>query len=70
MDLRIVEPGPAALRTFARLGQLVFAEREAARTAARGFDHHLVAGRACGSNEVPEIVFDVAAFKPELARER
>src|SRR5438093_4137496 len=66
VNLRFVQPGAAALRAFARLGELVVAEREAARSAARRLDHDAVPGRASRANQVTQVVFDVGAFEPEL----
>jgi hypothetical protein len=57
------------LRTLARFGKFVFAEREPARPASRGLDHDTVTRRAGGPKKVPQILGHVAAVQAELARE-
>ena len=68
-DLRLEDPALAAFRTSAWLGELVFAEGEAAGAAARRDDHDAVAGGAGGPDHVAQRILDVRARKPELPRE-
>jgi hypothetical protein len=70
VDLGFIEPAAAALRTLPGLRQLVFAERESARAAAGRLDHDAVAGGASRSDQMAQVVFDVAARQAELASER
>src|SRR4051812_3551024 len=64
-NLRLVQPSPAALRTLARLRQLVFTERKPTRPAFSRHDDDPMAGGSRGAEKVLKIVRDVAAVQPQ-----
>lgn len=68
-DLRLEQARALALRAAAWFRELVFRKQKPARFAARGFDDDVVADRPCRADHVPQGLFDVAAFEPQLARE-
>ena len=67
-DLRFVEAGAPAFRTFPRLGELPFTEREAALPAFRWLEHHLMPGSPCGANRVAQVILDVGRGRGPISR--
>ena len=69
-DLRLEDPRAATLRALPRFRQPALIEHKPARLAARGDHENPMPRRLGGADGMAEVVFDVAARKPELARQR
>ena len=67
-NLRFVEPGAPARGAFTRLDESVLTEGETTGPALRGLNDDCVPTRTRGSNQMAQIVFDIAACEAEIAR--
>jgi hypothetical protein len=70
LDLRFVNPGAAAGRAPAGLGEFVLAEGKPTRAALGGADDDLVAGSPRRPDHVAQVVRNVTLFETERSRNR
>ena len=67
---RLEDAGPATLRTLAWFRQLLRIEHKPALLAARRLDRDPLPRGAGGADRMVQIILEVAASEPQLARQR
>jgi hypothetical protein len=68
-DLGFIDPCTATDWTLARFREPVRLEYEFAGTAFCGNYRHKIAGRLCGSDRMPQILFGIRTLQTEVARD-